>query len=798
MRKKFIYRKLEFNKKIYYQLYKIVNANEKIEVTDNLPGKNVSEFYKEAECSDDVNLDDLLHTLYVYDSDNDEIDFVKDSILNTKLNDLYYEKFKDFDLIPKNNFDVSKLKKIINSEILFQEKAVKELLGVLKSNLDIFDSQLSNNQKHRLMHNVIIYGPKGFGKKTVVDKICENINVPTAFLRLTTDPKINFQMLLSQLGLSSDYNMRKIENGIVFIDDNFDELQRDLYDGQTEINPFLVLEELLANWRAELGGEISLSVDLSKLTYVLIKNTATNNANNLIDEGLTDNLMDRFETIICFERLSKDQIKEIILNDPNNVFNLYKNICEKNGKKLIISDNFLDNLIYRAYYDNGGLALMYGYIETMIKTQWGEDEIVLDRDLVVSMVQDSSHLENMMQDSEDEDLDTDEDIPKKSNVNNLNENKTKIVEKQDDGKFKIELAKARDEYRNLLTSLLGYIKGQTEPLKSILYHVYINDKVQNSNLLPSQKKERINHLLIRGGAGTGKSYIAGMIAKAFNNKPFAEIDCKRYTESGYVGKSIDDMLVNLYYAAGCNLEEAQKGILFLDEIDKLARQKESGNDISRGSVQESLLKLMEGTVFDLEIKDGGYAKIINFDTRELTIICAGAFEGLDKIRNTRLERSNSRKPKTIGFAISDEASKDEKYVDPNYTLEDMQEFGMDAQLLRRINFHCDLNQLTKDTYRDIMLNAKSSAFLIKVERMEMLGIKVVYDDEFIDAFVERVCKLGFGASSIAILTEKIFSSFESNIMLENYEKVVLTKECVIDPSKVILVREEVKVLKKQK
>ena len=308
------------------------------------------------------------------------------------------------------------------------------------------------------------------------------------------------------------------------------------------------------------------------------------------------------------------------------------------------------------------------------------------------------------------------------------------------------------------------------------------------------KKERINHVLIRGGTGTGKSYISKMIAKVLGDKPYAEVDCKRYTETGWSGKNIDDMLIKLYYAADCDLEKAQKGILFLDEIDKLATKKNDHVDISRGAVQESLLKLMEGTIFDLELKEGHDTKIINFDTRELVVIAAGAFEGLNKIRDARLKKATNNK--TIGFQNS--LATEEKYKDPNYTLQDMQEFGMHAQLLRRIPAQYDLNELKKENYRDILLNSKSSAFKIKLERLEMFGIKITYDDEFIDSFTERVSKLGFGVSGIAVLTEYIFANFETKLLENDYEEVILNKECVTDPSKIVLVEKRKKVLKKDK
>lgn len=498
----------------------------------------------------------------------------------------------------------------------------------------------------------------------------------------------------------------------------------------------------------------------------------------MYDEGFNSKLIDKLNETICFKRLEKKQIKDILLNDPNSILNLYQEVCCQRKKELIIEPDFLDTLIARAYYDIGGMELLNQYIEMMIKNQWSNQKIVLNRDLVMKVVEDSSYLKDMIEGEKDN-----------YSLEKTNESNDSELEDQDN--FKIDLVKLREDYRTKLFSILEYVKGQDEPLKNLLYHILINDIIQNSNLSMDRKKERINHILIRGGTGSGKSYITNMIANAFD-KPFAEVDCKRYTEAGYVGKSVDDMLIKLYYAAGCDLKKAQKGILFLDEIDKLARGGSDSVNVSRGAVQESLLKLMEGTIFDLEIKDGHGTNIVDFDTRELTIIGAGAFEGLSKIRDNRIKRGN--KKQTIGFQTT---SPNEEFVDKGYTLSDMQEFGMDAQLLRRMPFQCDLNELKKEDYLNIMLNSKSSAFKIKQDRLEMLGVSLNYDEEFVEEFAEKVVKLGFGVSGISILTERIFSYFETKLLEKDYDKVILNKECVIDPSKVMLIEKKDKVYKKQ-
>lgn len=788
MKKKFVYRKLKINNKEYYQLYKIVNSNEMIDVVNTKPGIGVDMFSQEFVPSENkYPLNDLLYTYYHLDGE--ELILESDPILITKLHEKFFQRFKDFPLIRKNDFNVSKLTKLSNQELSFQKESIRDVLNILKSNLDVLDSDISDAKKCKLKHNIIMYGPAGFGKKTFVNTIINNTSVPVAALSLVGNPEVNLRQLIGELSMASMGNLKQIEHGIVFIRDNIDSLDEELSndeDGEYD-NPYDIIEALMNHQAVVLGENHEVTIDLTKITYVLLKDTPTNNPENLADDGMTQELYDMFEDIICFNRLTKEQIKEVILNNPENPLNLYQDICKQMGKELVIADNFLDLLIDRAYYGIGGIELINTYIETMIKTRWNNKKIVLDEKAILNDVADYSYLEECIKSMEEDSL---------AKENSKEESESTTEENYESSKTKkIDLSKIREDYQSKLMKLREYVKGQDEPLKNILYHAIINDAFQNSSLPSNMKKERINHMLIRGGTGTGKSYITGLIAKSLNNKPYTVVDCKRFTQAGYVGKSVDDILIQLYHLAGEDLEKAQKGIVVLDEFDKLARGADrQGTDVSQGAVQESLLKMLEGAVFDLEIKNGNLTKVINFDTNETSFIGVGAFEGLAKIKEARIKRGSKKQ----GIGFQNNSQEETQFVDQNYTLEDMQEFGMDSQLLRRMPFHCDLNKLTKEDYKDIMLNAKGSSFKIKCELIESFGVKITYDEEFIDAFSEMVSKLGFGVSGIAVLTERIFAAFETKLFDDNYQEIVLNKECVVDPSKVELILEkQAKVYKKQ-
>lgn len=757
MEKKLIYRQLKDNDQYFYQLYKIVDINEDIGDLAKLPSNESLQFYLKSDLNE-IECDNLLGTYYYID--NGELYLVNDITKVSYLEEEFAKKYGDGLPNVNSNFSIDNLSKICNEKILFQESSIEHILNILKSNLDIIKTDLSLEQKHRLIHNIILYGPEGFGKTTFAKTFIENTSIPSIILELGDDPKDNLKLLIAGLIGQTMGNVSKAENSIVFIKDNLDELNN---DGDFS-EAFNLIEELISTKKVSLGEHNQFNFDLSKITFVLMINTPNSDPLSIDDMGISSDLYSCFPEVISFDRLTVEQIKKIILNNSDNVLEVYHNVCKQVGKKLEIAPSFLDNLIKKVYYNVGGIKRINEYIESMIKVRWKNDIIVLD-DVAIK--------EDVLEDAITNEL---------SSENN-------VVSNNYEQEFKLDLNKVRSEFKDRILNLQQYVKGQNEPLKNILYRAIINDYFQNSNLDPDLKKERINHILIRGGAGSGKSYITGLVAKSLDNKPYVVVDCKRYTQAGYHGKDVDNMLMQLYYNASGDIQKAQKGIIILDEFDKLARIEASSDNPSRGNVQESLLKMLEGTVFDLEIKEGNYTKTVNFDTRETSFIAVGAFEGLDKIRSKRLKATNSGK---IGFQSPKE---NDNYIEENYTAEDMQEFGIDLQILRRFPIQCDLNKLSKEAYRDIMLNSKSSSFLIKCATLEDFGIKVSYDEEFIEEFINIVEKMNYGASGIRTLTERIFAYFETKIIDDDYEEIILTKECIKNPTKVILVPKKSKTKK---
>ena len=292
-------------------------------------------------------------------------------------------------------------------------------------------------------------------------------------------------------------------------------------------------------------------------------------------------------------------------------------------------------------------------------------------------------------------------------------------------------------------------------------------------------KQYIKNILLRGESGGGKTFIISTIANLLDI-PIFIADATSYTEAGYVGKDVTDMLVSLYHAAGDDLENAEKGILVIDEIDK-----KSGNnsyyDISRGAVLNGLLKIVEGSVIPINIGSNAYPEEIMFDTSRLTIIASGAFEEIEKIRDKRVKKESTG---AIGF----NNTKEVKDIDTNIIDKDYVEFGMVKQFMARFPVIVNLNKNTKESLKSIMINSKASALKIEAFKLNALGIKVEFTDDFYDELANIALSLEIGVRGI----DKALHNVLSKIHIEDIDygvvdKIIINKECIYDPNKLIIV-----------
>ena len=312
---------------------------------------------------------------------------------------------------------------------------------------------------------------------------------------------------------------------------------------------------------------------------------------------------------------------------------------------------------------------------------------------------------------------------------------------------------------SLYKEIKNTIVGQDEQVKKILTTLYQNELINNKyedNLLGLKK-----HLLICGPTGTGKTETIRRIADNYD-KAIAIVNATSYSETGYVGESVEDMLASLYYAADGDLDVAQEGILVIDEIDKLAEDGGKKSHVSRLGVQRSLLKILEGNIMNVNIIDGKLASVISFDTSKLTVIGLGAFAGIIK----------PEKKIALGFnSVSSNNMQDANYS--KITSKDFVDYGMLPELMGRFTSRVYMHTLKKEDLRNILLFSNESPLILYKEYFKNLNIEFSYDDDFIDEVAEGAYNLDLGARGLKVVLDDIISPYLFEVYAGNIKKIHL-------------------------
>lgn len=345
--------------------------------------------------------------------------------------------------------------------------------------------------------------------------------------------------------------------------------------------------------------------------------------------------------------------------------------------------------------------------------------------------------------------------------------------------------KALPKPQEIKNYLDGYVVGQEKAKRALSVAVYNHYKRINSNDTDDDLELQKSNILLLGPTGSGKTFLAQTLAK-YLNVPFAIADATTLTEAGYVGEDVENILLRLIQNADYDIERAEKGIIYIDEIDKIARKSENPSitrDVSGEGVQQALLKILEGTVASVPPQGGRkhpHQEFIQINTSNILFICGGAFDGVDKIIEKRTRKTS------IGFGadIQSKSEKDIGSILKEVVPGDLLKFGLIPEFVGRLPIVVTLESLDREALVNILSKPKNALVKQYKKLFELDNVELEFTPKALDAIANKAIERKTGARGLRSIIEDVMTEIMFDVPSnDRISKVVITESTILNKEK---------------